>query len=51
MQYVSCFVLHHKFIKTTISVIKYPHNKAKLRYFRTKRVLYDTIRVAFCLQK
>lgn len=51
MQYESCIDLHYKFLKTTILVTKYPDNKAKLRYFRTKRVLYDTIRVAFCFIK
>ena len=51
MQYESCIVLHCKFHKTTILVTKYPYNKAKLRYFRTKRVFYDTIRVAFCFTK
>ena len=51
MQYESCTILHYKFLKTTILVIKYPYNKAKLRYFRTKRVFYDTIRVAFCFTK
>ena len=51
MQYVSCIDLHYKFLKTTILVTKYPYNKAKLRYFRTKRVFYDTIRVVFCFTK
>ena len=51
IQYESCIDLHCKFLKTTISVIKYPYNKAKLRYFRTKRVFYDTIRVVFCFTK
>ena len=51
MQYESCIDLHYKFLKTTILVTKYPYNKAKLRYFRTKRVFYDTIRVAFCFIK
>ena len=51
MQYVSCIDLHYKFLKTAILVTKYPYNKAKLRYFCTKRVLYDTIRVAFFFAK
>ncbi len=49
--YESCINLHYKLLKTSILVTKYPYNKAKLRYFRTKRVLYDTIRVAFCFTK
>ena len=51
VQYESYIVLHYKFHKTTILVTKYPYNKAKLRYFRTKRVFYDTIRVVFCFIK
>lgn len=51
MQYESCIDLHYKLLKTTILVTKYRYNKAKLRYFRTKRVFYDTIRVAFCFTK
>ena len=51
MQYVSCIDLHYKFLKMTISGTKYPYNKANLRYFRTKRVFYDTIRVVFCFTK
>lgn len=50
-QHDSCIDLHYKFLNTTILVTKYPYNKAKLRYFRTKRVLYDTIHVAFCFTK
>lgn len=50
-QYESCIVLHYKFLKTTILVTKYPYNKAKPRYFRTKRVFYDTIRVVICFTK
>lgn len=50
-QYELCIDLHFKFLITTILVTKYPYNKAKLRYFRTKRVFYDTIRVALCFAK
>lgn len=51
MQYESCIISHCKFLKTTILVTKCPNIKAKLRHFRTKRVSYDTIRVAFCFTK
>ena len=51
MQYESYINLHCKFLKTTILGTKYPYNKAKLRCFRTKRVFYDTIRVALCFTK
>ena len=51
VQYESCIILHYKFHKTTILVTKYPYNKAKLRYFCTKRVLYDTIRVVLYFTK
>lgn len=51
MQYESCIDLHYKFLKSRILVTKYPYNKAKLRYFCTKCVLYDTIRVAICFTK
>lgn len=51
IQYVSCILLHYKFLKTTVLVTKYPYYKAKLRCFRTKRVFYDTIRVVFCFTK
>lgn len=50
-QYESCIDLHYKLLKTTKLVTKYPYNKSKLRHFRTKRVFYDTIRVAFCFTK
>ena len=51
MQYESCIILHCKFLKTTILVTNYYYNWAKLWYFRTKRVFYDTIRVVFCFTK
>ena len=51
IQYESCIILHYKFLKTKILVTKCPYNKAKLWYLRTKRVLYDTIRVVFCFTK
>lgn len=51
MQYESCIDLHYIFLKTAILVTKYHYNKAKQRYFRTKRVIYDTIRVVFCFTK